>query len=356
MTNVLDQLAVPIVQAPLAGGPSTPALAAAVCNAGALGFVAAGYKTAAAMRDDIAQTRAGTDRPFGVNLFVPGGEPADPAVLAAYAQRLEPDARRAGVALGAPRFDDDGFDAKLAVLRDERVAVASFTFGCPAADVMRSLRESGTAVWVTVTDVEEARAASETGADALVLQGAEAGGHRGSFVDRDDRADYGVLALLQLVAAAVDLPLVATGAIATGEAVAAVLVAGAAAAQVGTAFMRCPEAATAPVHRAALATPSATGLTRAFSGRLARGIVNRLQAEHTSAAPIAYPEIHHLTAPLRAHGRSAGDPDLVNLWAGQTHVLAPEAPAAEVVARLDRDARRALAAGRRRLLERPALE
>jgi nitronate monooxygenase len=356
MTNVLDALAVPIVQAPLAGGPSTPELAAAVCNAGGLGFVAGGYKTAGAMREDIARTRAMTDRPFGVNVFVPGGGPADSAAVAAYAQRLEPAARRAGVSLGAPRFDDDDFDAKLAVLHDERVAVASLTFGCPSADVVGDLRRIGTAVWVTVTDVEEARAAAAAGADALVLQGAEAGGHRGAFADREDRADYGILALLQLVAAEVDLPLVATGAIATGEAVAAVLVAGAAAAQVGTAFMRCPEAATAPVHRAALASDRATGLTRAFSGRLARGIVNRLQAEHTSAAPIAYPEIHHLTAPLRAHGRSTGDPDLVNLWAGQAHALAPEAPAAEVVARLDRDARRALAEGRRKLLGHPPVE
>jgi nitronate monooxygenase len=202
---------------------------------------------------------------------------------------------------------------------------------------------------VTVTDVDEARAGAEAGADALVLQGVEAGGHRGSFVDRDDRADYGILALLQLVATAVDLPLVATGAIATGEAVAAVLVAGAAAAQVGTAFMRCPEAATSPAHRAALRSPRPTGLTRAFSGRLARGIVNRLQAEHTSAAPIAYPEIHHLTAPLRAHGRSAGDPDVFNLWAGQTHDLALEAPAAEIVALLHRDARQALRDGKRKL-------
>jgi nitronate monooxygenase len=237
MTNVLDELAVPIVQAPLAGGPSTPELAAAVCNAGGLGFVAGGYKTAGAMREDIAQTRAMTDRPFGVNLFAPGGGPADPAAVAAYAERLEPDAGRAGVSLGAPRFDDDDFEAKLAVLHDERVAVASLTFGCPAADVAGDLRRIGTAVWVTVTDVEEARAAAAAGADALVLQGAEAGGHRGSFVDRNERTDYGILALLQLVAAEVDLPLVATGAIATGEAVAAVLVAGAAAAQVGTAFL-----------------------------------------------------------------------------------------------------------------------
>jgi nitronate monooxygenase len=352
MRSVLDELAVPIVQAPLAGGSSTPALAAAVSNAGGLGFVAAGYKTAAAMVEEIERTRAATARPFGVNLFVPGQAPADPAAVEAYAQRLEPEARRAGVALGAPAFDDDDFGAKLAALRREQVAVVSFTFGCPPGDVVGELQRIGSEVWVTVTDVDEARAAAQAGADALVVQGVEAGGHRAAFVDRNDRVDYGLLALLQLVAARVDVPLVATGAIATGPAVAAVLVAGAAAAQVGTAFMRCPEAATSAVHRAALRSAHATGLTRAFSGRLARGIVNRLQAEHTSAAPIAYPEVHHLTAPLRAHGRDAGDPDVVNLWAGQAHELAQEAPAAEVVARLERDARRALADGGRKLLER----
>jgi nitronate monooxygenase len=352
MTTVLDEIAVPIVQAPLAGGPSTPALAAAVCNAGGLGFVAAGYKTATAMSDDIARTRAATDRPFGVNVFVPGHGPADPAAVQAYAERLEPEARRAGVALGTPKFDDDDFDAKLAALRRERVAVVSFTFGCPPADVIGALQDSGSEVWVTVTDVDEARAAVQTGADALVVQGVEAGGHRAAFVDRDDRVDYGLLALLQLVSARVDVPLVATGALATGAAVAAVLVAGAAAAQVGTAFMRCPEAGTSPAHRAALQSARATGLTRAFSGRLARGIVNQLQAEHTSTAPIAYPEVHHLTAPLRAYGRSVGDPDVVNLWAGQAHELAQDAPAAEVVARLEHDARMALADGGRKLLAR----
>jgi nitronate monooxygenase len=352
MTSVLDQLAVPIVQAPLAGGPSTAALAAAVCDAGGLGFVAAGYKTATAMSEDIARTRSATDRPFGVNVFVPGRDPADPAAVRAYAERLEPEARRAGVALGAPAFDDDDFGAKLAALQRERAAVVSFTFGCPPAGVVGELQRSGLEVWVTVTDVDEARTAVRAGADALVVQGVEAGGHRAAFVDRDDRVDYGLLALLQLVSAQVDVPLVATGGIATGAAVAAVLVAGAAAAQAGTAFMRCPEAGTAPVHRTALHSARATGLTRAFSGRLARGIVNRLQAEHTSAAPIAYPEVHHVTTPLRAHGRSTGDPDLVNLWAGEAHELAQDAPAAEVVARLERDARAALAEGGRRLLER----
>jgi nitronate monooxygenase len=152
----------------------------------------------------------------------------------------------------------------------------------------------------------------------------------------------------------VDVPLVATGGIATWRSVAAVLAAGAAAAQIGTALMRCPEAGTSAPHRAALATSRPTGLTRAFSGRLARGIVNRMQAEHSAAAPLAYPEVHHITAPLRAHGRKAGDADVINLWAGQAHELAEERPAAEVVARLAADAREALAQAAERLGAAPA--
>ncbi|MGZ6705346.1 MAG: nitronate monooxygenase [Solirubrobacteraceae bacterium] len=337
---MLDRLAVPIVQAPMAGGPSTPALAAAVTNAGGLGFVAAGYKAPDAFAADLEATRALADGPIGANLFAPGGAPADPAAVAAYAERLAPEAERAGVALGEPRFDDDAFDAKLAVLRDRPVAVVSFTFACPAPDVVAATRATGADVWVTVTHPDEARAAVAAGADALVVQGAEAGGHRGSF--DDGPADIGLLALLALVRAAADVPLVAAGGIATGAGIAAVLAGGASAAALGTAFMRTPEAGTAPVHRAALAAPGTTALTRAFSGRLARGIENRLLREHTAAAPRAYPEVHHLTTPLRAHGRAHGDADLINLWAGQTHELAPELPAAELVARLADEAHTAL--------------
>jgi nitronate monooxygenase len=346
---VLDTLEIPIVQAPLAGGPSTPELAAAVAGAGGLGFIAGGYRTAEGLRDAIARTRTLTDRPFGVNLFAPTGAPADPAAVRAYAERLQPDADRAGVALGEPRFDDDAFDAKLDLLTSDPVAVVSFTFGCPPPETFARVRATGADVWVTVTDPDEAREAAAAGAGALVVQGTEAGGHRGAFVDREDRVDYGLLALLQLVRAQVDLPLVAAGGIATGRAVAAVLAAGAAAAQVGTAFMLCPEAGTSAPHRAALASARPTGLTRAFSGRLARGIVNRLQAERTATAPLAYPEVHHVTAPLRAAAREAGDEDVINLWAGEAHELAAEMPAAEVVARLMDEARAALAAANERL-------
>jgi nitronate monooxygenase len=333
---MLDRLAVPVVLAPMAGGPSTPALAAAVSGAGGLGFLAGALVGADRLAEDIAAARALTGAPLGVNLFVPSGTPADPEVVAAYARRLAPEAQRAGIALGEPRHHDDGWADKLAVLREHPVAVVSFTFGCPEPDVVAALRAAGSAIWVTVTDPEEAVIAARAGADALVVQGAEAGGHRGAFTDRPDAVDYGLLALLQLVRAAVgDVALVATGAIATRASVRAVLAAGAAAAQVGTAFMLCPEAGTAPHHRAAIADASrTTGLTRAFSGRLARGIVNRLQAEHSAAAPIAYPEVVTLLAPLRAHGVATGDAEVTNLWAGEAHALAQARPAAEVVAAL----------------------
>src|SRR3954447_3339861 len=261
---MLDKLELPIVQAPLAGGPSTPELAAAVASAGGMGFVAAGYRTPDALRDAIDRTRALTGATarapalpagqVGVTLFAPTGAPADPDVVRRYAERLAPEAERAGVALGEPRFDDDWFDAKLEIALEAPVPAVSFTFGCPPAETIARVRESGREAWVTVTDADEARAAADAGADALVVQGVEAGGHRGSFADREDRFDSGLLALLQVVAARVDLPLVAAGGIATGRGVAAVLAAGASAAAVGTAFMRCPEAGTSAPHREALAT------------------------------------------------------------------------------------------------------
>ena len=225
--------------------------------------------------------------------------------------------------------------------------LVSFTFGSPSAAVVERLHAAGAEVWVTVTSPAEARIARDAGADALVVQGVEAGGHRAVF-DDDAGSDLGVLAALQLVGAAVELPLIATGGIATGRAVAAVLAAGAAAAQLGTAFLRTPEAGTAPAHREALAGEAPTALTRAFSGRTARGVVNRFLREHSADAPPAYPEVHHLTAPLRAAARERGDAGGLHLWAGQAHALAGEEPAGELVRRLAAEAAAALrdAAGR----------
>ncbi|MGY1696418.1 NAD(P)H-dependent flavin oxidoreductase [Geodermatophilus sp. SYSU D00814] len=332
----------PIVQAPMAGGPSTPALAAAVSEAGGLGCLAAGYRTPAAVREEIHAVRAMTQQRFAVNVFVPG-PPGDAGAVGRYARELDAEARRWGVGLGEPRADDDAWEDKVALLAEERVPVVSSTFGLPPADAVAALHDAGATVLVTVTTPEEAVAARDVGADALVVQGVEAGGHRGSFADRDGEGEYGLLPLLRLVARAVDLPLVAAGGIPDGAAVAAVLVAGAEAAQLGTAFLCCPEAGTTPEHRAALTTHGRTALTRAFSGRRARGLVNRFLTEHSAAAPAAYPEVHHLTAPLRAAARRAGDDGGYNLWAGQAHPLVEAVPAAELVRRLDEDARAALA-------------
>src|SRR3954447_13511762 len=175
----------PIVQAPMAGGPSTPALAAAVSAAGGLGFLAAGSKTVDALQRALAEVRSmlPSGAPFGVNLFAPPGHGAGAAAVPEYAARLGPEADRRGVALGLPHWDDDAYQAKLDLLCAERVPLFSTTFGCPAAAEVSRLHDTGTAVWVTVTTVEEARTAQRAGADALVVQGVEAGGHRGGFDD-----------------------------------------------------------------------------------------------------------------------------------------------------------------------------
>jgi nitronate monooxygenase len=320
----------PIVQAPMGGGPSTPELAAAVGEAGGLGFLAAGYRSVAAVRADIAALRGLSRRPFGINLFAPPAEPGEPAEIASYAEELRGDAERRGVELGEPRHDDDGWEEKLALCADERVPLVSFTFGCPDAAVLRRLHEAGCSTWVTVTTPAEAAAATRAGAGALVVQGVEAGGHRGSY-DPAQPGELGLLALLQLVRAETGLPLVSTGGIADAAAVRAVLAAGASAAQLGTAFMLTPEAGTSEAHRRALRGSERTVLTRAFTGRLARGIENRFIREHEHAAPLGYPEVHHLTAPLRAAARAEGDPDGLNLWAGEAYALTREQPAAELV-------------------------
>ena len=337
---LLDQCRLPVVLAPLAGGPSTPELCAAVSNAGGLGFLAAGYLSASELATRIDRTRGLTSRPFGVNIFVPGPS-GDWSQVEAYAQRLAREAERAGVRLGDPRPDDDDWAAKLDLLAESPVALVSFTFGCPSPEDITRVKRSTGEVWVTVTSVDEARQAEGAGADCLVVQGSEAGGHRGGFTD--DHDGLGLLALIQLIRASTSAPLIATGGIMTGAGLAAALAAGARAGALGTAFLSCPEAGTSAVHQEALARHDRpTALTRAFTGRLARGIRNRFLDEHTDAAPTAYPQVHHLTAPLRAHGRSIGDGDLVNLWAGQAYALTSDLPATEIVHRVAAEARTAL--------------
>lgn len=312
----------------MAGGASTVALVVAAAEAGGVGFLAGGYKTADALGAEMEAVRAATDGPFGVNLFVPQ-PPSDPGAAQAYAESL-------GTGAGEPVWDDDFWDAKAELLVRRPPRLASFTFGCPPPGLTAALRDSGVVVVVTVTTPEEAAIAAAGGAGCLCVQGFEAGAHRGSFTN-DDRPDqdWGLLALLGEVSRVTDLPLIAAGGIAGPRGVAAVLAAGAGAAQAGTVFLRCPESGAHPVHRAALADPrfAVTAVTRAFSGRRARGLVNRFMLDHPSA-PCAYPEINNATRPLRSAAALRGDAEGMSLWAGQAFRGASERSAGEIVEHL----------------------
>ncbi|MFI2432114.1 nitronate monooxygenase [Streptomyces sp. NPDC018693] len=331
-----DLFPLPIVQAPMAGGVSLPPLAAAVSEAGGLGFLAAGYKTADGMYQEIKQLRSLTGRPFGVNVFMPQPEYAESGAVEVYAHQLAGEAGWYETELGDPDSGrDDGYDAKLAVLLDNPVPVVSFHFGVPSRDVIDSLHRAGTFTLVTATTAEEARAVERSGADAVIVQGGEAGGHQGTHRDNpeNDCAGIGLLSLLAQVRETVGIPLVAAGGIMRGSQIAAVLAAGASAAQLGTAFLATPESGAHPVHKQALTNPLfvRTELTRAFSGRPARGLVNRFLREHGPYAPAAYPDVHHLTAPLRKAAAKAGDAQGMALWAGQGHRMARDLPAGRLV-------------------------
>ncbi|WSM39954.1 nitronate monooxygenase [Streptomyces cellulosae] len=354
MSSVLtDLFPHPIVQAPMAGGVSVPQLAAAVSDAGGLGFLAAGYKTADGMYQEIKQLRGLTSRPFGVNLFLPQPETADPAAVDVYAHQLAGEASWYETELGDPESGrDDGYDAKLAVLLDNPVPVVSFHFGVPAREVIDSLHRVGTLTFVTATTAEEARAVERAGADVVIAQGVEAGGHQGTHRDlpETDGGGIGLLSLVAQVRESVGIPIVAAGGIMRGAQIAAVLAAGASAAQLGTAFVAAHESGAHALHKQALMNPlfARTELTRAFSGRPARALVNRFVREHGPYAPAAYPEVHHLTAPLRKAAARAGDAQGLALWAGQGHRMARELPAGQLVEVLVAElasARTALSAG-----------
>jgi nitronate monooxygenase len=329
-------LAARIIVAPMAGGPSTPELAAAGTNAGGIGFVPAGYLTAEAFAERITAARRLATGPVGANLFVPQPSAGTPAAIEAYAEALTPEAEHYGVQLGEPRFDDDAWAAKLDVLLDLRPEVVSFTFGLPSADECRRLREAGITTVGTVTTLTEAQTAAALGVDALAAQGPSAGGHRATFDPAAQPAAEPLDQLLAAVTAAVNIPVVAAGGIATGEDVQRVLQAGAVAAQIGTAFLLADEAGSSPVHRAALRDPqfTETVVTRSFSGRYARGLRNRFIDEHEAEAPFGYPEIHYLTSPLRAASVRAGDPHAVNVWAGTGFREAQSGAVAEIFSRL----------------------
>ena len=335
----------PLVLAPMAGGPSTPALCAAVSEAGGLGSYGAAYLAPEKLRDEIRAIRAATSRPFAINLFADDGVAADEATLTAAREALARFRAELGLPPAGPRaaLPDVAIPplAPLAeVLLEERVPVFSFTFGIPPREMLDACRKAGIATMGTATTVAEAQALEQAGVDFVCAQGAEAGGHHGTF-DRDAEPPLiGTLALVPQVVDAVRLPVIAAGGIMDGRGFAAALALGAGAVSLGTAFLRCPEAGTSAPYRAALrqARDDATVITRAFSGRAARGLSNRFTREMSSAPIAPYPIQNALTREIRAAAARLGDPGFLSLWAGQAAALAREMPARELVAQIVHEA------------------
>lgn len=332
--NLLATLGVrlPILQAPMAG-VSTPALAAAVTEAGGLGGVAVGHADAEAGRATIRAVRALTGGPFQVNVFCHAPAVADPAREAAWLERLAPRFARYGAPLPEIREIYASFrvdDAMLAMLLDERPAVVSFHFGLPDAARITALKLAGIRLFATATSPAEARAVRDAGVDAVVAQGVEAGGHRGIFdPDRDEAVP--TLALVRDVVP-LGLPVIAAGGLMDGADVAAALAPGAEAAQLGTAFVPCPESAADAAYKAALLAGGPTVLTRAISGRRARCLLNRFT--EIDGAPPDYPRAYAVGKALNAAAKAAGEPGYGAWWAGTGAGRARALPAGELVAAL----------------------
>ncbi|MFC4819227.1 NAD(P)H-dependent flavin oxidoreductase [Dokdonella ginsengisoli] len=313
----------PIVQAPMAGVQGS-ALAIAVCEAGGLGSLPCATLPPDALREELAAIRARTRGAFNVNFFCHVPPEPDARREAAWRERLAPYYREAGLdadaTAGGPSRQP--FDAaSCEIVEAFRPPVVSFHFGLPAPDLLARVRGWGAKILSSATTVEEARWLEAHGVDAIIAQGLEAGGHRGHFLSDDLSLQAGTFALLPQIVRAVRVPVIAAGGIADARGVAAALALGAAAVQVGTAYLLCPEATTGAVHRAALCSDAArhTALTRLFSGRAARGIVNRLMRElgPLDAAAPAFPLASAALAPLRMHAEAHGSGDFSPLWAGQ---------------------------------------
>jgi nitronate monooxygenase len=340
--NLLERLGIdlPIIQAPMAGSQGS-ALANAVSNAGGLGSLPCAMLSVEGMCKELATIRAGTQRPFGVNFFCHTPPREDAARDAAWRAQLASFYRELGVdpnniPKGAPRrpFDAEYADA----LAQFAPPVVSFHFGLPSRELVERVHAWGAFVLSSATTVDEARWLEDHGVDAVIAQGAEAGGHRGMFLTSDVTTQVGTFALLPQIVRAVKVPVVAAGGIADARGVAAVLSLGAAAAQIGTAYLLCPEATTSAVHRAALASDAArvTTLTNVFTGRPARGIVNRIIRDVGPMSPIApeFPLAAFAVAPLRAKAESANSGEFSPLWSGQNATGCKSIPAAQLTREL----------------------
>ena len=327
----------PIIQAPLAGGPGTPQLVAAVSNAGGLGTLTGSYLHPEPLRQAIAEVRALTDRPFAVNLAVVSPAKTDPAQIAHAWELLAPYRAELGL---SPDLPDPpappAFDEQLDVLLQENVSALSFIFGAPDNVYVDLLRDAGIVTLGTATHVLEAIVLEESGVDFIIAQGAEAGGHRGTFVGHPEQGLVGTLTLAPLLAEYVAVPIIAAGGVMDGRGIAAVRVLGAAGVQMGTAFLACPESGAHPAYQALLRQGSeiATTLSRVFTGRYGRVLRNRLADElraHEAELP-GFPLQLLLTQDLRQAAAERGLTDFMALWAGQGCHLCTARPAAELIA------------------------
>ena len=339
MSSLLDDLGVtlPVLAAPMAGGPTTPAMIVAAAAVGSIGFVAAGYKTPDAVADEIHAVREKTAR-FGVNLFAPNPIPVDPLEFVAYRRRMQTEAERFGISveLAEPKEDDDAWSAKLDLLTRDPVPIVCFTFGIPDAGAIRALKAAGSVILLTVTSQDEARLAIQAGADALIVQASAAGGHSATFTPQVTPPTVPIDALLRSIRALTSHPLVAAGGISTPEDVVSALGAGADAVTVGTALLRSAESGASEVHKNALIDPafSTTIVTRAFTGRPARALSNDFTNRHDASAPSGYPAVHHLTSPIRRAAAAAADEQRVHLWAGVGNRAATDRSTGQIIPHL----------------------
>lgn len=338
MNSLMSEIGadLPLVAAPMAGGPSTPALVTAAARAGGLGFLAGGYKTAQALAEQIRSVR---EQPvaFGVNLFVPSPVPISGEAYRTYARAVQQQADRYGLELPKePAEDDDHWADKIDLLMSDPVPWVSFVFGVPERAVISALREAGSTVLQTVTCIEEARQAADRGVDALIVQASCAGGHSATFTPTRPRAPVQLPDLIAAVRHELGLPVIAAGGIADAVQVAAVLKAGAQAAMLGTVLLRTHESGASAPHKAALADPAftETSVTRAFTGRPARALRNEFIERYEAIAPYGYPALHHLTSPLRKAATAAADTGLIHLWAGTGFRQARVESAADTLSRL----------------------
>lgn len=339
--TVLDELGVrlPVVAAPMAGGPTTPELVVAAARAGSIGFLAGGYKSPALLGEQVAAVRAATGT-FGVNLFAPNPVPVDPAAYRRYRDAVRRDAERFGAEVPPePVEDDDHWRDKVDVLLEHPVPIVSFTFGLPDAAAVSALHRAGSVLVQTVTSADEALRAVDAGVDVLAVQASAAGGHSGTLTPDRIPPEKALRDLLTEINHAAGLPKIAAGGVVDPAEVAAMITCCARAVMVGTALLLAPEAGTSAAHRAALlgGDRGDTLVTRAFTGRPARALPNRFTAAHHDHAPSGYPALHHLTSPTRKAAAAAGDPEHVNLWAGTGYRHVREQPAARTLTDLTRD-------------------